>query len=125
MRNQVWDASSADLHSLDLAEFVFCLSLFDAVNRKAALGIVDQTEVLASLFDRDHVHVARRISEVGSDLAIDLDEALHQDGSRLAVVQGVLEAVSKEDNQRKAVAGFLHVVSLRSQHEGDVKGTPT
>jgi len=107
MRNQVWDSSFANLHSLNLAGFVFCLSLFDAVDSEAAFGIVDKTEVLASLVDGDDIHVASRIGKVCSNLAIDLDQALHQDGSRLAVIQGVLEAVSEEDNQRKAVSSFV------------------
>lgn len=107
MRNQVWDCAFADLHSLDLAEFVFCLGLFNAMDGEAALGIIDETEMFASLVDRDHVHEAGRVGDVGSDFAIDLDEALHQDGHGLTVVQGVLETISQENDQGEAVAGFL------------------
>lgn len=107
MRNQVWDSTLANLNSLDLAEFVFCLGLFNAVHREATLGIVDQTEVLASLVDRDDIHEASGIGMISSNLAVDLDQALHEDGSGLAAVQGILEAVTNEDNQRQAVTGFL------------------
>jgi hypothetical protein len=61
MRNQVWDSTLANLNSLDLAEFVFCLGLFNAVHGEATFGIVDQTEVLASLVDGDDIHEASRV----------------------------------------------------------------
>jgi hypothetical protein len=125
MRNQVWDASTAELHSLDLAELVLCLGLLDTVDGEAALGIIDKTEVFTGLLDGDHIHITRRVGNVGSDLAIDLDQALHQDGSCLAVVQGVLEAVSEEDNQRETVAGFLDILcqSLTKQHKSAIQLT--
>lgn len=107
MRNQVWDSSFANLNSLDLAEFVFCLGLFDSVHGETTLGVVDQTEVFTSLVNGDDIHVPGGIRDIRSDLAINLDETLHQNCSGLTVVQGVLEAVSQEDDQRKTVALFL------------------
>jgi hypothetical protein len=107
MRNQVWDSTFANLHSLDLAEFVFSLGRFDAVDGEATFRIVDKAEVLAGLVDRDHVHVARRVGCVGSHLAIDLDETLHEDSHRLAAIEGVLETIAKEDYQGEAVSSFL------------------
>lgn len=107
MRNQVWDSSFADLDSLNLAEFVLRLGLFDAVDGEAALGVVDETEVLASLLNGDDIHETRRVGDISADLAINLDETLHQNRSRLTVVQRVLQAVSKEDDQGEAVASFL------------------
>lgn len=56
----------------------------------AALGVVDEAEVLARLLEGDDVHEAGGVGGVGADLAVDLDEALHEDGPSLAVVQGVL-----------------------------------
>lgn len=107
MRNQVWDSTLANLHSLDLAEFVFCLGLFDTVHGEAALGIVDQTEVLAGLVNGDDIHEASRVGGISANFAIDLDQALHENGSGLAAIEGILQAVSDEDNQRQAVTGFL------------------
>lgn len=107
MRNQVWDSTLAHLYSLDLAEFVFCLGLFNTMHGEAALGIVDQAEVLAGLVNGDDIHEASRVGGISANFAIDLDQALHKDGSGLATVQGILEAVSDEDNQRQAVTGFL------------------
>lgn len=104
MRDQEWDSGTAKLDALDLAELVLSLLGLDAVDGEAALGVVDETEVLASLLDVDDVHEARGEGKVGADLAIDLDETLHEDRLGLAVVQGVLEAVADEDDQGHAVA---------------------
>lgn len=107
MRNQVWDSSFANLNSLHLAEFVFCLSCLNTVDGEAALGIVDQAEVLASLVDRDHIHETSWVCVVRSNFAVDLDEALHQNGSGLTAIEGILQAVSEEDDQGKTITGFL------------------
>lgn len=107
MRNQVWDSSFAHLHSLHLAEFVFCLGLFDAVDGETALGVVDETEMFASLVNRDHIHVARWVGDVCADLSINLDETLHHNRSGLAAVQRVLEAISEENDQGETIALFL------------------
>lgn len=107
MRNQEWDTATAQLDALDLAELVLGLLGLDAVDREAALGVVDEAEVLARLLDGDDVHEAGRVGRVGADLAVDLDQALHQDGLGLAVVQRVLEAVADEDDQGQAVAGLV------------------
>lgn len=107
MRNQEWDTATAQLNALDLAELVLGLLGLDAVDREAALGVVDEAEVLAGLLDGDNIHEAGGVGRVGADLAIDLDEALHQDGLGLAVVQGVLETVAHEDDQGQTVASLV------------------
>ena len=100
MRNQEWDSTSSELHSLDLAQLVFRLCSLNAMDSKTALGIVDKSEVLPSLVNRDHVHVASRVRGVSPDLAIDLDEALHDNLLDLAAIEGILETISDEDDER-------------------------
>lgn len=107
MRNQEWDAATSELDALDLAELVLGLLGLDAVDREAALGVVDEAEVLAGLLDSNDVHEASGVGLVGANLAIDLNQTLHQDGPGLAVVQGVLEAVAHEDDEGKAVASLV------------------
>ena len=107
MRNQEWDTATAQLDALDLAELVLGLLGLDAVDREAALGIVDEAEVLAGLLDGDDVHEAGRVGGVGADLAINLDQALHQDRLDLAAIEGVLEAVAEEDRKREALAKLV------------------
>lgn len=107
MRNQEWDTATAQLDTLDLAELVLGLLGLDAVDREAALGVVDEAEVLAGLLDGDDVHETGRVGGVGADLAINLDQALHQDRLDLAAIEGVLEAVADEDDEGQAVASLV------------------
>lgn len=102
MRDQEWDAALAKLHSLDLAQLVLSLLGLDAVDGEATLGVENQTEVLASLLDGDDVHEAGGEGGVGADLAVNLDETLHQDALGLTVVEGVLETVAQEDDEGQA-----------------------
>lgn len=107
MRDQEWDSSSSELDSLDLAKLVLRLCSLDSVDGEAALGIVDQAEVLASLVDRNHIHVASWVCCVRSNLSIDLDQALHDDGLGFSAVESILETISDEDDERQAVASFM------------------
>lgn len=107
MRNQEWHTTTAELNTLDLAQLVLGLLVLDAVDGEAALGVVDKAEVLASLLNRDDVHETGGVGAVGADLAINLDETLHQDGLGLAVVERILEAVADEDDEGHAVAELV------------------
>lgn len=107
MRDQEWDSTTTKLNTLDLAQLVLGLLSLDSVDGETTLGIVDETEVLASLLDGDDVHEASREGQVSSDLAVDLDETLHEDGLGLAVVERILETVADEDNQGHAVAELV------------------
>jgi len=90
VRDQEWDSALAKLNSLDFAQLVFCLLSLNSVDGETALGVVDQTEVLASLLDADDVHEACWVCCIGSDLSIDLDQALHDNGLGFAGVQSIL-----------------------------------
>ena len=95
MRNQEWDPTLAKLHPLDPAELVLRLLSLDTVDSEATLGVVDQAEVLAGLLDGDNIHETGGEGRVGADLAIDLDQALHDDRLRLTTVKGVLKTEIK------------------------------
>lgn len=107
MRNTVGNSTPAELDSLDLAQLVLCLLSSDPVDSVAALGIVDEAEVLAGLVDCDHILETSGEGCVGADLAIDLDEALHENSLDLATVEGIFKAVSQEDDQGQRVAEFV------------------
>lgn len=49
--DEVRNTLLSKLHTPNLGELVFGLVLRDSVHREATLGIVDQSEVLASLLD--------------------------------------------------------------------------
>ena len=95
MRNQEWNSTLAELNSLDLAQLVLGLLGGDAVDGEAALGVVDEAEVLARLLDGDDVHEAGWVGGIGADFAVDLDQALHDNRLGLARVEGVLQAVMR------------------------------
>lgn len=107
VRDQEWDSTTTKLNSLDLGELVLSLLGLDTVDGEAALGVVDETEVLASLLNGDDVHEASGEGDVGSDLVVDLDETLHHDGLGLTVVEGISQSVSNENDERKALASLV------------------
>jgi hypothetical protein len=49
------NTSFAELHSLDLAEFIFRFFGCDAVNCKSTFDVIDKAEVFARLVNRDDV----------------------------------------------------------------------
>ena len=90
MRDQEWDSALAQLNSLDFSELVFGLLGLDSVDGEATFGIIDKTEVLASFLDTDDIHETSWVCGIGSDLAINLDQALHDNGLGLASVERIL-----------------------------------
>lgn len=113
MRDQEWDSTSSKLHSLDLSKLVLGLSSLDSVDGESTLGIVDETEVLAGLVDRDHIHEPGWVGSIGSYFAIDLDESLHDNLGDFTAIEGVLQSVSEEDNERKAVSLLVRTWTAR------------
>jgi hypothetical protein len=123
--DNVWNATSTDGQLADLEELVGGLLGGDAVDNEATLDIVEETEVLARLFDRDDVystkvehisaafncsertHVAGRVSVVGADLSVNLDQSLGDNRGDFTAVQGILEAVAEEDGEGQ---GFTELV---------------
>lgn len=97
MRNQEWDPALSELNTLDLAKLVLGLLGLDTVDGETALGVVDETEVLASLLEGNDIHETSGVGRVSADLAVDLDQTLHQDGLDLTTVQGVLETRNKRE----------------------------
>lgn len=100
MRNQVGNSALAQLDALDLSELVLCLLISYPVDGEAALGVVDEAEVLARLLNGDDVHQSRGECRVGADLGVDLDETLHEDGIDLARVERIFQPVAEEDDER-------------------------
>jgi len=98
VRNQEWDSALAQLNSLDLPQLVFGLLSLDAVNGESTFGVVNKTEVLASLLDADDIHESGWVGSIGTNLAINLDQALHDNSLGLAGVERILETVANEDD---------------------------
>ena len=90
MRNKKGYSSSSHLYPPDLAQFVSGLLRRDAVDREATFGIIDKTEILASLLNGDNIHEAGRVCGIRANFAVNLDKALHHDCFRLARIQRIL-----------------------------------
>ena len=65
--------------------------------------------------EKKRTHEAGGVGGVSPDLAIDLDQALHDDRSHLLARQSVLEAVAEENGERK---GFAELVRTRRGARG-------
>ena len=107
MRNQEWDSTATELDTLDLAELILGFLSGYAMNGEAALGVIDEAEVLACLLNGDDVHEAGRVGDVSADLAINLYQTLIHDSLGLAVVECILETVTDEDDEGHAVAQLV------------------
>jgi hypothetical protein len=63
--------------------------------------------VLASLLNADDIHETSWVGGISADLAINLDQTLHDDSLGLTAVQGILETVAEEDDERQAIAELV------------------
>jgi len=88
-------------HLPDLEELVGSLLGGDTMDGESALDIVQQTEMLIRLFDRDHIHKSSGVSGVCPDLTIDFDESLVDDRDDFTTSQGILQTVTEEDGEGK------------------------
>ena len=61
------------------AQLVPCLLRCNTMNSKATTGVIDQMKTLSSFISADDIHKTSRVSYVGADLAITLNEILHTD----------------------------------------------
>jgi len=89
------------------AQLEFGLLRSDAVDDKAALLVVKDAEVLASLLQSDDIHEAGGVTRIGANLAVDLHETLQGDVHHLATSQSVLETVTQKEDERKALTQLV------------------
>lgn len=133
--DNVGDSARAELHLLHLEQLVGGLLGGDAVNDESALDVVQDTEVLARLLDRDDILETGGVSGVGANLAVDLDETLGGDGVDLTAGEGVLQAVAEEDlmaakkenwvtvSRRGSTKGGYNTVTKEFPGEPEARGT--
>jgi len=76
--------------SADFEKLVLRFLRSDSVDCESALDIIEESEVLARLFNGDDIHESCRKCGVGPNFSIDLDQALLDNGSDLFASQGIL-----------------------------------
>lgn len=108
---EVRDVLLADDGGADAAQLELGFLGGDSVDDVAALGVVQEAEVLVGLLDRDDVHVASRVARVAADLAVDLDELLQDDEGHLAAGERVFEAVAEQDHHGEALTELVGSVA--------------
>jgi len=104
------DSLCAVVLLLDTTQFESRLLLVNAVQDETSLGIEEQTEGIVGLRDGDNIHESCREVGVGADTSINLDNLLHADLLDFLHVECVLQTVTEDDAQRKALA---HLVRSR------------
>jgi hypothetical protein len=92
------------LHS---EKFEFGLIGGDAVEDKSALSVVQKTEVLVRLFERDDILEAGGVVDVTADLVINLDKSSHDNHNSLAAGQSVFQTVTKNEDEGETLAQFV------------------
>jgi len=98
-----WDTLGSDTDLGDTAELVLALFRGDSVDGESALDVVDQTEVLVGSLHGDDVHESSGEVDIGSDLAVDLDQSLHEDLLDLGTGERVVQSVTKEEDEWEAL----------------------
>jgi len=95
-----------------LEQFKASLSLVELLEVESALVVVEDSEFLASLFEREHVHNAQREASVSAQLAVDLDGALLivEDGLNLAVPKRILELLLERDGDWDTLAALVRAL---------------
>jgi len=105
--HQVWDVVLLVEDLLDSAELVASLLGGDSVHDESALGVIDESEVLVGLLEGDHIHKAGWVLDISSHLTVDLDHLAHHDLLALVTSESVVESVSDEDGEWKALSELV------------------
>merc|ERR1719189_2679636 len=103
VRSGIRDATRTSLDFPDAAELVARFLLLNFVQGKTAFGVVQKAEILLRFVDRDDILEPSRIEHVRPNLAIHLDESLHNNHLNLSVGQGILETLPEHDNEGQAL----------------------
>jgi hypothetical protein len=101
------DSLCTDSLFLHTAQFEGGFFLVNAVQHEASLGVKEQTVGIVRLRDGNNIHESSREVGVGAYTAINGDKLLHADSLDLLHVQSVLQAVTEDDAQRKALAHLV------------------
>lgn len=103
----VRDSTGKQADLLDAAELESGLLGQHSVEDEASLDVIQQTEVLISAVNLDHVHETSGEGSISANLSVNRDQALHQDQSHLTAGQRILESVTQQDHQRQALTELV------------------
>ena len=113
--------------SLDFAQLETSLLGVNLDRLEAALDVVEDTEMLSSLHDGDHVHSTEREPGVASDLVVNFDIArlVSADFDRLLAGESVLQSVAEQDSHWDALSQLVGASGrARSVHTAKLVQAP-
>lgn len=107
--DDVGDLVLAHCLPLDGAELEGSLLSIDLVSLVAALGVVEDSEVLSSLLNAYNVHNTEGETRVSSDFVVNLDQSflILNDLHGLLSGKGISQSVSEEDGEGNAFSPLV------------------
>jgi len=110
--DDVGDLAGADELLRDLKQFKAPFSLIDLLKVESALMVVQHSEALVSLFQREHIHYAEGEASVSAQSVVNLDGALLvvEDCLHLAVVESVLEFLLESNREWDALTTLVRAL---------------
>jgi len=104
------DLLQRKLSALDLAKLESLFFIRDSVKSILTLGIEDKSELIVGLRDLNDIHETSWEVRIGSDLAINLNILLNADNLSLATSQGILQAVSQDEDEWQALSQLVRTL---------------
>ena len=108
--HHIGDLLQGGSYASNTTQLVGGLSSVNLVKDKFAFRIEDQTEGVVGLGDFHHVHKSNRVVHISANLTIYLDKLLHADLLSLLTSQGVLQSITKNEDDRKTLTKLVRAL---------------
>ena len=107
--HNVWNFVLAELLLGDLEQFESCLSIVNAHWLESSLDVVEDAEVLAGLWDLEHIHQAEWVAWVSSCSVVNFDVGIFvsADLDCLLAGESVSESVAEQDSEWDAFSQLV------------------
>ena len=107
--HNVWDFVLAELFLGNFAELELSLRCVNANWLESSLDVVEDTEVLVSLWDLDHVHQAEWETRVSSCSVVNFDVGISVSANldRLLAGESVLKSVAEQNTKWDALSELV------------------
>jgi hypothetical protein len=89
------DTLRTELNAFHLAELVTSLLSFNAMESKATLDIIQETEVLVGALNGDNVHEASGEGGISAHLSVNSNNTLMEDQGNLTTSESVFETIAE------------------------------
>jgi hypothetical protein len=118
------DLLQSDVASVDTAQLELLLLIRHTVKDEAALAIVYKTESIGSLGHLDNIHESSGEVRVSADLSVNSDKLLHADHLGLLAGKSILQSVSQDEHEGKALTELVGSLGRSGGLEEEKKSSP-